>query len=78
MEPNKYSPLIEFLGIIKEENAEASSYKIKFLFKKFIFGDKEIPTIHEMWFDKDEIKNDKEYYQIIQSLINTFINHFSD
>ena len=78
MEPNKYSRLIEILANIREENAETLSNKIKFLFKNFIFGDKEIRTFHELWFEGDEIQTDKEYYQLIQSLIDTFINHFSD
>ena len=78
MDPSKYSRIIQNLGNIREETAITLFDIVKLLFKKIIFGDKEIQTIHELWFEKEEIKVDKEYYRLIQSLINIFTNHFSD
>ena len=66
------------MGNIREETAITLFDIVKLLFKKIIFGDKEIQTIHELWFEKEEIKVDKEYCRLIQSLINIFTNHFSD
>ena len=78
MDPSKYSRIIQNLGNIREETAITLFDIVKLLFKKIILGDKEIQTIHELWFEKEEIKVDKEYYRLIQSLINIFTNHFSD
>ena len=78
MAPSKYSCIIQNLGNITEETDITLFDNAKLFFKKIIFGDKEIQTIHELWFEKEEIKVDKEYYRLIQSLINIFTNHFSD
>ena len=78
MEQNNYSRLVELLGNVKENNAITELDNLKVLFKKFIFGDKEITSLHELWFEKEEIKADIEYYQLINSLISAFIKHLSD
>ena len=59
MDPSKYSRIIQNLGSIREETAITLFDIVKLLFKKIIFGDKEIQTIHELWFEKEEIKVDK-------------------
>ena len=62
MDSSKYSRIIQNLCNIREETAITLFDIVKSLFKKIIFGDKEIQTIHELWFEKEEIKVDKEYY----------------
>ena len=78
MEQNNYSRLVELLGNVKENNAITELDNLKVLFKKFMFGDKEVPSLHELWFEKEEIKADIEYYQLINSLVAAFIKHLSD
>lgn len=78
MEQINYPYLVEILGNVTEKNAKTILDMQKLLLKKFIFGDKEILAFNEIWFEKEEIKADIEYYQLIQSLITTFIKHFSD
>ena len=78
MEQNNYLSLVKIFGNATKENDTTKYDNLKYLFKTFIFGDKDIPSVNELWFEKDEIKVDIEYYQIIQSLITTFIKYFSD
>ena len=78
MEQNNYLSLVKILGNVTKESDKTSLDNLKFLFKTFIFGDKNIPSMNELWFEKAEIKVDIEYYQLIQSLITIFIKYFSD
>lgn len=78
MEENNYLLLVKILGNVTKENDKTNLDNLKFLLKTFIIGDKKIPSLNELWFEKEEIKADIEYYQLIQSLITTFINHFSN
>ena len=78
MEENNYLLLVKILGNVTKENDKTNLDNLKFLLKTFIFGDKKIPSLNELWLEKEEIKADIEYYQLIQSLITTFINHFSN
>lgn len=78
MEQAKYQQLFQIVQNINEENAENQSDLIKLLFKKILIGDGEIKVMQDLWFEKEEIKTDIEYYQIIISLIDTFILHFSE
>ena len=73
-----YQQLVEILGNVKENNALTELDVIKLLFKKIIFGDSQIPAMKELWFEREEIRADEEYYQLIISLISVFIMHFSD
>ena len=70
--------VVKILGNVTKESDKTSLDNLKFLFKTFIFGDKNIPSMNELWFEKAEIKVDIEYYQLIQSLITIFIKYFSD
>jgi len=38
-------------------------------------GNENIPNLKELWFEKDEIKNDDNYYNIIISLVNIFTKY---
>ena len=78
MEQNNYLSLVKIFGNATKENDKTNLDKLKFLFKTFIFGDKKIFSLNQLWFEKDEIKVDIEYYQLIQSLITIFIKYFSD
>ena len=78
MEQNNYLSLVKILGNVTKESDKTSLDNLKFLFKTFIFGDKDILNLNELWFEKEEIKVDKEYYQLIQSLITVFVKYFSD
>ena len=73
-----YQQLVEILDNIKKNNAITELEVIKLLFKKIIFGDREIPIMKDLWFEREEIRADIEYYQLIISLISVFIKHFSD
>ena len=78
MDQGNYQQLIEIFGNMNEITATTELDIIKLLFKKIMFGDREIPAIQELWFEKEEIKADIEYYQLIISLISAFISHCSD
>ena len=68
-----YQQLVEILGNVKENNALTELDVIKLLFKKIVFGGSQIPAMKELWFEREEIKADEEYYQLIISLISVFI-----
>ena len=78
MAQEKYQQLVKIVRDIYEKNANTELDCLKLLFKKFVFGEKEIPAMQELWFEKKEIKDDAEYYQLIHSLISSFIIHCSD
>ena len=78
MAQEKYQQLVKIVRDINEKNANTELDCLKLLFKKFVFGEKEIPAMQELWFEKKEIKDDAEYYQLIHSLISSFIIHCSD
>ena len=78
MEQNNYLSLVKIFGNATKENDTTKYDNLKYLFKTFIFVDKDIPSVNELWFKKEEIKVDIEYYQLIQSLITVFIKYYSD
>ena len=78
MEQNNYLSLVKIFGNATKENDKTHYDILKYLFKTFIFGDEDIPSVNELWFKKEEIKVDIEYYQLIQSLIPVFIKYYSD
>ena len=48
---------------------------IKLSFKKVFLGNGEIQEINSLWFEKEEIKKDAEYYNLVCSLIDKFLEH---
>ena len=78
MDQGKYQQLVNSVRDINEKNANTEFDCLKPLFKKFVFGKKEIPAMQELCFKKKEIKGDAKYYQLIHSVISTFIIHCSD
>ena len=74
MEEEKYKKLLNILSNINEN--ELDEYEqIKLLFKRFIFLGNEIIEKNNIWFERDEIKKDSEYYNVINLMIDKFLNN---
>ena len=74
MEEEKYKELLNILSNINEN--ELDEYEqIKLLFKRFIFLGNEIIEKNNIWFERDEIKKDSEYYNVIKLMIDRFLNN---
>ena len=78
MDNNKLHLLFHIMEKIDENNTRNELDIIKLLFKRILFIKEEIKYINDLWFETQEIKNDVEYYQLIISLIDTFIKYCSD
>ena len=68
MEAEKFKKLYEALSEFDENVLEAYE-QVKLLFKRFIFLENEIKDKKDIWFEKDEIRKDSEYYEIINDII---------
>ena len=77
MEKDKFKVFIEIVANTDENNTSTTLYMIKVSFKKVFLGKGEIRDMQSLWFEKEEIKNDAEYYHLISSLIDIFIKHYS-
>lgn len=53
MEENNYLLLVKILGNVTKENDKTNLDNLKFLLKTFIIGDKKIPSLNELWFEKE-------------------------
>ena len=74
MEEEKYKELLNILSNVNENDLEEYE-QIKLLFKRFIFlGNKTIER-NNIWFERDEIKKDSEYYKVIKLMIDKFLNN---
>ena len=73
MEEVKYKQLLK---IFSEDNVYAlDEYEdIKSLFKRFLFLGNENIEKENIWIEKDEIKKDSEYYNVIKLILDIFIN----
>ena len=77
MEEEKYRKLNDILSNIDENELEKYE-RVKYLFKRFIFLENQIVEKKSIWFEKDEIKQDSEYYEVIMKIIDSFLKYCSD
>ena len=75
MDNEKFQRLRKLLANADENNALTSLDMIKLSFKKVFLGNGEIQEINSLWFEKEEIKKDAEYYNLVCSLIDKFLEH---
>ena len=73
-----YKKLIDIISNVDEDMAQTRLEIVQVLFKKFVSKEEKIPECKELWFEKDEIKNDTAYYQTIIKLLSIFIKYCSD
>ena len=55
MEQTTYKKILEIISEISEENAKNEYDLIKLIFNRFLFEQKEIPVIKELWIQPMEI-----------------------
>ena len=77
MKEEKYQKLNDILSNIDENELEKYE-RVKYLFKRFIFLENQIVEKKSIWFEKDEIKQDSEYYEVIMKIIDSFLKYCSD
>ena len=58
-----------------DENAFEEYEQVKLLFKGFTFPNNKIPEKKNLWFEKDEIRKDSEYYETIIKIIDSFLRY---
>ena len=74
MDEEKYKKLHDILSNI-DENEYEKYEQVKYLFKRFIFLENQIVDKKSLWFEKDEIKQDSEYYEVIIKIIDSFLKY---
>ena len=77
MEEEKYQKLNDILSNINENELERYE-QVKYLFKRFSFLENQIVDKKSIWFEKDETKQDSEYYEVIMKIIDSFLKYCSD
>ena len=75
MEQNKLEKLKKIVSNVKEEEVQSEYEIIVLLFKSFFLIKKDVNSPQELWFEKKEIKEDKEYYQTVSLIFNSFIEY---
>ena len=74
MDDKKFKKLIDVLSNINEEALEKYE-QVKLLFRRFIFLNDKTPQKKNIWFEKDEIRKDSEYYKTIIQIIDSFLKY---
>ena len=74
MDDEKYQKLIDVLSNVEENELEEYE-QVKLLFKGFTFPNNKIPEKKNLWFEKDEIRKDSEYYETIIKIIDSFLRY---
>ena len=74
----KYQKFRRIVSKMDDSIAEIEYDIIVVLFKEFLLNKENIINYKEQWFEKEEIRKDKEYYQAIISTIDAFLNNCND
>ena len=74
MEEEKYQQLKESLSNVVENQFETYE-QVKYLFKRFVFLENGCIEMKDLWFEKDEIKKDSEYYSVIIKMLDLYLKY---
>ena len=78
MNSEKLENFLSIVNDINEEEPDNIITILKDMFKRFVLGEETQVELKVLWFEKPEIKDDSDYYQIICSFIDIFISSFQE